>query len=223
MWQLSFPIDEEDAKSLSLKGPAVLKNEALERCGSWHDPIPELLRQTSENLISGYPVYDRKILSKILCRHGDAKNFDNFRFDAGVSKRSNAENINEIHLETEKYNISKITLLGDAAHPMSPFKGQGANQALLDAVHLARMLSKFSRFRNSVMNCEDKEISQKSFNSSNKLTLEDIMLEYENNMLERSGPKVKASSEAAKFLHTEVAIMEGNVTRGAAASHQQSQ
>lgn len=106
---------------------------------------------------------------------------------------------------------------------MSPFKGQGANQALLDAVHLARMLSKFLRFRSSVMNCKDKKISQKICNSSSKVTLEDIMLEYENNMLERSSSKVIASSEAAKFLHTEVAIMEGNVTRGAAASHQQSQ
>lgn len=36
--------------------------------------------------------------------------------------------------------VANAVLLGDAAHPMSPFKGQGANQALLDAVALVDCL-----------------------------------------------------------------------------------
>jgi salicylate hydroxylase len=36
----------------------------------------------------------------------------------------------------------RLTLLGDAAHPMLPHTGQGANQAIEDAITLAAVLSR---------------------------------------------------------------------------------
>ena len=46
--------------------------------------------------------------------------------------------------------------------------------------------------------------------------LENALRSFEQEMLERSAVKVQASAEAAKFLHSDVAIQEGNLTRGAA-------
>ena len=54
MWQLSFPMGKDAARVLA-KDPAALKAEALKRCGTWHQPIPDLLSTTPESLISGYP------------------------------------------------------------------------------------------------------------------------------------------------------------------------
>ena len=93
----------------------------------------------------------------------------------------------------------QLTLIGDAAHPMSPFKGQGANQALLDALALARAITKscgpFSRWRETgIREC--------------------VLNNFETEMLERSAKKVKDSAKAAKLLHTEEVLQEGDEPRG---------
>jgi 2-polyprenyl-6-methoxyphenol hydroxylase-like FAD-dependent oxidoreductase len=93
----------------------------------------------------------------------------------------------------------QITLIGDAAHPMSPFKGQGANQALLDALSLARGIAK---------GC--KPLSQ----WRKKGIRQSVLTEFESEMLKRSAVKVKDSAEAAQFLHSEIVLHEGDEPRG---------
>jgi 2-polyprenyl-6-methoxyphenol hydroxylase-like FAD-dependent oxidoreductase len=163
MWQLSFPMPENDAKALSAKGVKALKAEALRRC-QWHDPIPQVLAATLEAQVSGYPVYDRALLEPELLAQG-----------------------------------AQVTLIGDAAHPMSPFKGQGANQALLDALALARGISAgcrpLSQWREAGIR-------------------ESVLTEFEAEMLTRSASKVTDSAEAAQFLHSDVVLHEGDEPRG---------
>lgn len=163
MWQLSFPMPENEAKALSAQGPQALKEEACLRT-QWHDPIPQILAATLVSQISGYPVYDRELLSsQLLAKAG------------------------------------QVTLIGDAAHPMSPFKGQGANQALLDALALARGISKgckpLSQWRKTGLR-------------------ESVLTQFELEMLERSAAKVKDSAAAAEFLHSEIVLHEGDEPRG---------
>lgn len=90
-----------------------------------------------------------------------------------------------------------VSLLGDAAHPMSPFKGQGANQALLDALLLAQKITTAYHQPNTTIDLR-----------------KDILAPYEKEMIDRSSVKVKKSAEAAKFLHSDVVLQEGNVTFG---------
>ena len=163
MWQLSFPMSEEDAKALSARGASALKEEACRRT-PWHSPIPQILAATQEALISGYPVYDRDLLEAELLEKG-----------------------------------GPITLIGDAAHPMSPFKGQGANQAVLDAIALAREITKECR---------------PSSQWRNRGIRAAVLRAFEAEMLERSASKVIDSAEAAEFLHSEVVLYEGDEPRG---------
>lgn len=94
---------------------------------------------------------------------------------------------------------TQVTLIGDAAHPMSPFKGQGANQALLDALALARGI---------VIACRPLSEWRKAGIRKSALT------EFESEMLERSATKVKDSAEAAEFLHSDTVLHEGDEPRG---------
>ena len=92
-----------------------------------------------------------------------------------------------------------VTLIGDAAHPMSPFKGQGANQALLDALTLARAISRGCR-----------PLSQWRKSGVRK----SVITEFETEMIERSTSKVQDSAAAAKFLHSEIVLHEADEPRG---------
>ena len=95
--------------------------------------------------------------------------------------------------------LGKVTLIGDAAHPMSPFKGQGANQALLDALALARRISK-----------ECRPLSQ-----WRKVGIrERVLTEFEAEMLQRSASKVEDSAAAAQFLHSDIVLHESDEPRG---------
>ncbi|MFT6715609.1 MAG: salicylate hydroxylase, partial [Saprospiraceae bacterium] len=163
MWQLSFPMSEKNALLLSKKGVKELKKEAIRRT-PWHDPVPQIVEATLNEQISGYPVYDRELLSS-----------------------------------EELQKNSQATLIGDAAHPMSPFKGQGANQALLDALVLARLITK-----------ECRPLSDWKKSGIRK----SVLTEFESEMLARSASKVKDSAEAAQFLHSDIVLHEADKPRG---------
>ena len=148
----------EDAARELEKDPPALKAEILRRCAQWHAPIPELLASTPLDGFSGYPVYDRELLEPEVLR-------------AAARKLA-----------------PRVTLIGDAAHPMTPFRAQGANQALSDAVLLADCLVEGVREHGP------------------QAGLDAALPVFEAKMLSRSARVVVASRDKARELHSSFAL-----------------
>ena len=76
-----------------------------------------------------------------------------------------------------------VTLLGDAAHVMPPFAGEGVNMAMLDALELCRSLS-----------------------SDQSSCFHEAIAAYESNMRTRAAMKAKESLENGELMHSENAL-----------------
>lgn len=76
-----------------------------------------------------------------------------------------------------------LTLLGDAAHVMPPFAGEGVNMAMRDALDLSESLT-----------------------SGEHLTLQDAITAYENSMRSRASEVAQESLENGERMHSENAL-----------------
>lgn len=149
MWQLSFPADANESKRLSSLSQSEMQHEVLNRCKEWHEPFPDMVKNTPLDTVWGTALLDR-----------DPQIF--------IEHRQKLEKHGRIP--------SRVMLLGDAAHAMSPFKGQGANNALQDGPLLAKWLS--------------------------TAKLDSAVRGFMTEMARRGGVKVRASREAAITLHS---------------------
>ncbi len=153
MWQLSFNLGLEEANALSKGGPQKIVDEVLRRTKDWHKPVQDMVLSTPLETVWGTPLMDR-------------------------DPRIALDKMKEIYRGD---NELRTVIMGDAVHPMSPFKGQGCNQSLMDGPLLCSWLEKSNL--NSCVNGFMRE------------------------MVQRTHKKVLASREAAQFLHSDDVLL----------------
>lgn len=86
-------------------------------------------------------------------------------------------------LEQNWKTVKNLTIIGDAAHLMPPFAGEGVNMAMLDALELSETLT-----------------------SSQFNTIESAISEYETNMFKRASKIAQESLENGERMHSENAL-----------------
>ncbi|WP_210149069.1 FAD-dependent oxidoreductase [Chryseobacterium scophthalmum] len=91
--------------------------------------------------------------------------------------------INCMPLDQTWKTVKNLTIIGDAAHLMPPFAGEGVNMAMLDALELSETLT-----------------------SSQFNTIENAIFEYEKNMFKRASKIAQESLENGERMHSENAL-----------------
>jgi 2-polyprenyl-6-methoxyphenol hydroxylase-like FAD-dependent oxidoreductase len=86
--------------------------------------------------------------------------------------------INYMPLDQSWETLSNVTVIGDAAHLMPPFAGEGVNMAMLDALELSESLT-----------------------DRNSTTLHDSLLIYETSMRKRASQITKESLDNGEIMH----------------------
>ena len=118
----------------------------------------------------------------------------------------------------------RAALIGDALHAMAPFKAQGANQALLDAVALARALYDSAAGDAAADAAEAAagaaDASARVRRRRSRRPLAEALASYEAEATARAAVKVAASRRASQLLHSPAALApaDGHETRAFAAA-----
>jgi 2-polyprenyl-6-methoxyphenol hydroxylase-like FAD-dependent oxidoreductase len=136
MWQLSFANTDElwisAFKSVAVNNTLTanpvspLLDAALQKTHDYFPAVKALLMSSKE--VWGTNLYDRETMHL-------------FPFHTMIQQYSSSTTSTAKDCIAALHLLSRLTVLGDACHPMSMFKGQGANQALEDAVLFAKKLS----------------------------------------------------------------------------------